>query len=121
MKNQLGEKGEEIARQYLSDNNFAILEQNWHYRHKEIDIIARKEDTLYIVEVKARSSNYLLEPRVAVNRQKQADLIVAANAYVQYKHLDLDVQFDIIEVILSRAKYFVRYIPNAFYPIARKR
>ena len=120
MDNQLGNKGEEIAQQYLSDNNFVILEKNWRFLHKEIDIIAEKEETLHVVEVKTRSGNYILEPRGAVNKQKQRDLISAANAYIEKNNLNLDVQFDIIEVIYAKGQFYVRYIPNAFYPLVNR-
>ncbi|MCK5539000.1 MAG: YraN family protein [Bacteroidales bacterium] len=115
--NYLGNKGEQIAKSYLENNSFNILEQNWRFRHKEIDIIAIKNSIIRIVEVKSRSGNYLELPRWSVTKKKQADLIIAANAYIEQNQFENEVYFDIIEVILSRGKFYVRYIPEAFYPI----
>lgn len=116
MNNNLGARGEEIACEYLVNNHYQIIERNWRYGHKEIDIIAIKGKILYVVEVKTRSGKPLVEGRWAVNKQKQKDLIAAANAYVTQKKIELDVQFDIIEVIYFQQKFYVRYIPEAFYP-----
>jgi putative endonuclease len=113
----LGNKGEEIARKYLNDKGFSILEQNWHFHHKEIDLIAHKDGVIHIVEVKSRSGNYLELPRWAVNKQKQRDLVAAANGYIVEKNLDMEVSFDIIEVIKHKEQFYVRFIPDAFYPL----
>ena len=51
MKNttSLGRYGEEIACEYLKNNKFKILEQNFYASHNEIDIIA--ENKQYIIFV----------------------------------------------------------------------
>ena len=54
--NELGKQGEEQAVDFLQKNGYEILETNWIFQKAEIDIIARKEDTLAIIEVKTRSS-----------------------------------------------------------------
>jgi len=116
MNDNLGAKGEDIACEYLVNNHFEIIERNWRFGHKEIDIIAQKGKVLYVVEVKTRTGKPLVEGRWAVNKQKQKDLITAANAFVTQKNIEFDVQFDIIEVIYYAQKFYVRYIPEAFYP-----
>lgn len=52
-----GIKGEGIACQYLIENQWTIIERNWHCKLGEIDIIASKQDFLVFFEVKLRSSN----------------------------------------------------------------
>ena len=49
--NTLGKKGEELAVAYLQERAYVILETNWRAQNAEIDIIARKGDTLVVVEV----------------------------------------------------------------------
>ncbi len=58
--NDLGKKGERIAVDYLIKNGYKILERNWRYLKAEIDIIAKKDNTLAIVEVKTRSKQGLV-------------------------------------------------------------
>ena len=50
--NELGLLGENIAAKRLASKGYEILERQWHCKHKEIDIIARKDNILAIVEVK---------------------------------------------------------------------
>ncbi|MEL6976451.1 MAG: YraN family protein, partial [Bacteroidota bacterium] len=57
--NDLGVKGEQIAADFLMKNGYTILEKNYRYRKAELDIIAQKESTLAIVEVKMQLSAFL--------------------------------------------------------------
>lgn len=52
--NEFGSWGEDMAVRYMQERGFEIVERNWRNGHKEIDIIAQREDTLYFVEVKTR-------------------------------------------------------------------
>jgi len=114
--NDLGKKGEEIALQHLKKNRYSILETNWRFGKDEIDIIAKHEEMLVIVEVKTRSSNYLEEPEFAVTKKKQGFLIRAANAYIDKKDLELECRFDIISIIVYSNKSILEHIEDAFYP-----
>ena len=49
---------------------YEILEQNYRYRKAVIDIIARKDNFIIVVEVKARSSSYYGALESFVNRKK---------------------------------------------------
>ena len=115
---ETGEKGEDIAAEYLQENGYTILERNWHDRHQEIDIIAVKGNELAIVEVKCRAGNPLAEPYVAVTRSKQLLLIKAANAYVMQKDMDMEVRFDVISITLGKETH-IEHLENAFYPRVR--
>ena len=47
----LGEKGEELAKEYLEKRGFKILETNKHFsRYCEADIIAEEKNTLVFIE-----------------------------------------------------------------------
>jgi putative endonuclease len=45
-----------LAAKYLQDNGYEMLDRNWTFQKAKIDIIAKKENYLAIVEVKTRSS-----------------------------------------------------------------
>ena len=115
---ETGKNGEAIAVKYLQDKGYRILEQNWHNHHQEIDIIAAKGNELAIVEVKCRTGMPLVEPYVAVNRNKQNLLIKAANAYIQRKNINMETRFDIISITLGK-ETSIDHIENAFYPGVR--
>ena len=110
-----GKKAEDEAELYLKQNGYEILERNYHFRKAEIDIIAKIESTLVIVEVKARSSAFFQEPEEAVNKKKRGLLIAAADAYVTRHNLDENVRFDIISILKEKSgELKINHIQNAF-------
>ncbi len=113
---ELGKKGEAIAAEFLSKNGYKIRHKNWHFGHKELDIVTTYNEMLVIVEVKTRWTNYWEEPKESVRRKKQRFIIEAAEAYVQEYNLNTDVQFDIISIILQEDKYEIEHIQDAFQP-----
>ncbi len=114
--NDTGKKGEEIAARFLENKGFTILETNWRFKNLEADIIARVAKTLVVAEVKTRKSNYFGEPESFVTKQKQKNLIKAANEYILRNNLDLEVRFDIVSVVLNDSTA-VKHIEDAFYPL----
>ena len=113
---ELGKKGEDLAVEYLIRQGYRILERNWRSGHKEIDIIALKDGILAAVEVKTRKSEDYGEPDIAVGAMKQQMLVWAADTYVRYKNLDVDVRFDIISIILNETEQKLEHIEDAFIP-----
>jgi putative endonuclease len=99
--NELGKFGEEMAVEFLQKNGYAILETNWVFQKAEIDIIAKKENILAIVEVKTRSSIDFGLPQDFVNPKKIQLLVKAVNEYVISNDIDVDVRFDIIAITKS--------------------
>ncbi len=118
--NDLGALGEQIALEYLLGKNYQILETNWVCGHKEVDIIAKEDDTIVFVEVKTRHSTCLVDPEITVDVYKQRHLIWAANSYVNRYQYDLDVRFDIIAIVIDKNnEKKIEHIEDAFYPSAR--
>lgn len=115
--NELGNKGEEIALDYLTDKGYHILETNWRFGKEEIDIIAIDKKFLIIVEVKTRSSRFFGEPHEFITKQKQRLLIKAAQAYVDRHKIQQEVRFDIISIIRNNNTTEIEYIADAFYPV----
>lgn len=113
---ELGKKGEEIAAFFLVKNGYKILHRNWHFGHKELDIVATLNELLVVVEVKTRWTNYWEEPKESVRRKKQKFIIDATEEYVQKYNINLDVQFDIISIVLLDGKYEIEHIQDAFQP-----
>jgi putative endonuclease len=113
--NELGELGEDLAVEELEKNGYEIVERNWRYKKAEIDIIARKDEVLAIVEVKTRSSDYFGDPQDFVNTKKIKMLVEAVNEYVNSKDLDVEVRFDIIAIIKNENKLTLEHLEDAFF------
>ena len=54
-KQKIGEIGENIACKFLVKQGFSILDRNYTKKWGELDIVARKYDKLYFIEVKSVS------------------------------------------------------------------
>ena len=113
---QTGFQGEEIAVNFLEKRGYKILNRNWTYKHKEIDIIAQLNKELVIVEVKTRSADSLVTALESVSLKKQRLIIEAANAYIVKHDVNLETRFDIITIVYSNGTCQIEHIENAFYP-----
>jgi len=113
---EIGKEGEELATRYLEEKKFTILERNWRYRHREIDIIASLDNKIIFVEVKVRKfiGGERLEEHI--NRKKQRYLISAANAFMLKRKLDKAVRFDIILLTGQSGDFTLEHIEDAFSP-----
>ena len=114
---RIGDLGEKFAGKYLKKHGYKILEKNFVAEGNEIDIIAKKGDTVAFVEVKARSfkEGEVLSPASAVTPEKQRKIIKCAKYYAAYHARGKILRLDIIEVIIDgkRAKE-INHIQNAF-------
>lgn len=115
--NELGHEGEEIAKDFLKKKGFEILESNWRFERKEIDLIARIDELIAIVEVKTRSTDYYGNPEEFVTRAKKNFLIKAADAYAQSLDFDAEIRYDIISIVKRGENYSINHIEDAFIPL----
>ena len=113
--NELGKFGEELAVDFLQKNGYDILETNWTLQKAEIDIIALKENSLAVVEVKTRSSIEFGLPQDYVKPKKIQLLVKAVNEYIVSNDLDIEVRFDIIAIYKEDKTYKIEHIEDAFY------
>ena len=103
----IGAKGERIARRFLRQHGYKILEKNYLIYGGEIDIIAldRENGKTVFVEVKTRKDDAGLIERFgtaadAVNHEMISRLQYAIRSYI-WKHPESnDCRGDIIEVYL---------------------
>ncbi|HAH56275.1 MAG TPA: endonuclease [Flavobacterium sp.] len=113
--NDLGKLGEEMAVEFLEKEGYEIIETNWRFQKAEVDIIAKKENTLAIIEVKTRSSLDFGLPQEFVKPKKIQLLVKAVNEYVIRNDLEVEVRFDIIAVHLEGKSLVIEHLVDAFY------
>ena len=114
--NELGKIGEKLAAEYLINKGYEILAQNFYFDKAEIDIIAKKDNnTLVVVEVKTRNSDFFGDPQDFVTPSKIKLLVKAANEYMISNDLDMEVRFDIIAAIKNKTIEKMEHFENAFY------
>jgi|SRR3989339_1490901 len=88
LRRKKGNQGELLAKNYLKKNGYKILHAPWYALPLgEIDIIARDDEELVFVEVKARGSNECGYPEEAVNYTKLKKLKSLVDLYLQEKRI----------------------------------
>lgn len=111
---QIGAMGEDIAKNYLIENEFTILEQNYRNKIGEIDLIAKKDNEIVFVEVKSRNNLNYGYPSEAVNMKKQYKILNTSKVYISSNKLNNSrLRYDVIEVYLKNNN--INHIENAFW------
>lgn len=114
---ELGIKGEEAAVAYLKKEGYKIIERNWYWDRKEIDIIAQQDQEIVIVEVKTREGDFFEEPWEAISIKKIRNIVEVADAWLNLRKIDLETRFDVISIIYSDDVHFeLTHFPGAFIP-----
>ncbi len=113
--NEFGKQGEQLAVDYLQVKGYEIMARNYRYQKAEIDIIARQDETLAVIEVKSRNMGFLEDVSTVINPKKRQLLVSAADHYVQEMDLDVEVRFDIITIVKKGANFEIDHVENAFY------
>jgi len=113
-----GKQGEQLAKEFLESKGYVILNQNWQAGRAEIDLIARHDDQIIFVEVKARSYTYFGRPEEFVTKRKEHLMIDAAHRYIDMLEYDGEIRFDIIGIILSKngGEAKIKHFEDAFFP-----
>ena len=82
-RKQLGNSGEQIAKDYLINKGYQFVTQNFRTRFGEIDLIFIHQHQLVLVEVKTRQNNYYGYPEEAVNQHKLNQIYRVGEAFMQ--------------------------------------
>lgn len=113
MAYEFGVFAEEIASREYVKNGYAILERNWRLGKTEIDIIAQKEDTVVLIEVKARSGKDM-DPLDTVTKDKRRRMVKAADAYLSRMKGNISYRFDIFTLTGNMTQYAIEQLEDAF-------
>ncbi len=95
----LGAQGEELATQFLIQLGYTIIERNWRTRYGEIDIIAKKSNILYCIEVKTRTTLSNGYPIEAITPKKLRRMQFTAKLYANNHQVVTPIRLLVITVI----------------------
>lgn len=115
-KLSLGDRGEIIAADYLSEKGYEILEKKARAPFGEIDLIAKKEGVLVFVEVKTRASARRGLPQEAVDERKQKQMTRLAEWFLQKNSLHKSkTRFDVVAILYNgETAPQIQHFQNAF-------
>jgi len=113
----LGDLGEKIAREYLENKGYKILDKNFRYsKLGELDIIAQKGNNIAFCEIKTRMKTgpggFMPEDNITFDKQKK--LIKLAQIWLAKHRIDTDWQIDVLAIEIYRDNsYDIRHLENA--------
>ena len=111
----LGIKSEALAADHLRSLGYRIEQANYRVGHKEIDLIARKDDLVAFVEVKARGGAGYGHPLEAITWAKRREIASVARVWIAaHGRPALTYRFDAIAIIWRGAEPRIEHIPNAW-------
>ena len=105
---RIGEKGEEIAREFILRKGYKILAQNYRTGHLEIDLIAMDGKEIVFIEVKTRKQNTHYTEDL-ISETKQERLMEAAEEYLHEMEIHNEPRFDLISIQLGNETEIMHY------------
>ncbi len=116
----LGERGEQIAEQWLEARGWRILERRFRSGHRDIDLIVERVEeqgrVVAFVEVKTRVSSGFGGPLAAVHWRKQREMARAARDWLgKARESYAEYRFDVVGVVHGLGAAEVVHIENAFH------
>ncbi len=112
----VGDAGEEAVARWYERGGFEVLARNWRVREGELDLVARRADTIVFCEVKTRRDDRYGQPFEAVTARKQARIRGLAMQWLATvgEHADV-LRFDVASVRPDgRGEWLVDVIDGAF-------
>ena len=122
----LGRRGERLAGRLLKRKGLKILARGYRCPAGEVDLIVldrstRRElgaETLVFVEVKTRTSDRYVDPKSAVNADKQRRIRKVARYYLARRAAEeFNIRYDIVSIVLPEGpgqRPQIKHIVDAF-------
>jgi putative endonuclease len=122
-RKDIGALGERVAAEYLRRQGFVVIDKNVARRTGEIDVIAKKDDTLHFVEVKTlvckdfplqRNTNDQYDPSENLHVYKIRKVARTSEWYMADNDWEGESQIDAVLVWLRErdGMAHVRYFPQ---------
>jgi putative endonuclease len=109
---KFGSMSEIMAKEYLENQGYKVLNMNYYTRFGEIDIIAREDSYLVFIEVKSRKTLGSGHPLEAITALKMKKIISSANYYIYSNKISTSekIRFDVVSIVGKE----INILKNAF-------
>ena len=112
----LGRLGEALAAAHLEQRGWTILDHGFRLGHREIDLIAQRDDVIAFIEVKTRAGLGFGHPLESITRRKRADIERVARAWIaRYGRDTHTYRFDAVGIVWpSGEEPVIEYVEDAW-------
>jgi putative endonuclease len=113
----LGDRGEQLAAEHLERAGWIILHRNFRVGRKEIDLVARRDEVVAFVEVKARAGLSHGHPLGAITAAKRREVEQVATGWIaSFGQPSDQYRFDAVSVLLRRSGApLVQHVEHAWW------
>jgi len=102
-KRETGTLGEKLARDFLANNGYTILDTNYRCREGEVDIIATHGETLVFIEVRTKTGRLYGTPEESITPTKAEHLRSVALRYgLEHENLPQSWRIDLVAIEMNR-------------------
>lgn len=106
---------ENIVCKYLKDKKYIIIEKDFKYKKRVIDLIAYDQETKEIVFIKLKICSNLREFNIRNRVREQDKLKHLAKSYnYDYGLYDIPVRFDMVKIFLTNGMYKIKHRKRIF-------
>jgi putative endonuclease len=99
---ELGRAGEKAAADLLAARGYRIVGAGFRARRGELDLLCRRGDTLFVVEVKTRTGDAFGTPLEAVGARKRQAMSAAAAEYRALAEWRGPIRFAVVGLTVRR-------------------
>jgi len=98
---ETGQIGEEIAKKYLEQKGYKIIERDFKTKYAEIDLAGIKSNELVIFEVRTKRGETFGSPEETLNSRKLKKVYLGARIYAAAKKWPGPLRIDAVCIILK--------------------
>ena len=113
---EIGNTGEHLAAEYLKEKGYQLLDQNFHTRYGELDLVMLNNEIIVFVEVKARTSKAFGSPEDSITPSKLEHIQNAGLLWLQeHPEAPDDWRIDVVSILMdhNRKPKNIKHFINA--------
>ena len=117
-RKEIGKIGEDIAVKHLQQLGFLVIDRNFTTHWGELDIIAKKNHSIYFVEVKTKVGDKKGKPYESVTYRKIQNLKRSINLYLlknDYKKYKLSLSVISVELNEDQTVKEIKFFDQVGY------
>lgn len=109
VRQRLGDRGESLAAEELTDRGYEVVERNWRCQVGEVDVIVRRRDEWGFFEVRTRRGKAYGTPEDSLTSHKLQRMLDVARAYLAEHELsDVDCRIGFVAVEMDHRGHLLR-------------
>jgi putative endonuclease len=99
--NETGKLGENLARKYLEDKGYKIIEKDFKTKFAEVDLAAIKNEELIIFEVRTKRGEEFGSPEETLNKKKLQKVYLGARILASTRKWQGPMRIDAVCLVLK--------------------